>query len=270
MRFINLASSSDGNCTYISDGKYNILIDCGITYKQIKERLQLIDVAINDIDAIFITHGHIDHIRGLDTFMRQHLDIKIFGHFDSFIYIDKKYPCKYDYDRFFSIDFDKVFDLSEILGDDCNIKITPSFCPHDAPCAYYKISIEDKNLAILTDCGYYDKKILNNLLDVDYLMLESNYDEELIETSIYPRFLIERIKGKGGHLSNDNAVSLLLSIINKRLDTVCLSHISHNSNNENNAYDYVTTNINNNISDKTIIPNIIVASRVKPTVIVDN
>ncbi|MCQ2609849.1 MAG: MBL fold metallo-hydrolase, partial [Lachnospiraceae bacterium] len=182
---------------------------------------------------------------------------------------DKKYPCKYDYERFYNIDIDKTYDLKKILGEDCDIKITANACPHDAPCVYYKLNIKDKNIVILTDCGYYDKKIINNLLDVDYLMLESNYDEELIETSIYPRFLIERIKGKGGHLSNDNAVSLLLDIINERLDTVCLSHISHNSNNEDNAYKYVTTNLNNKLKDKSYIPNIIVASRVKPTVIVD-
>ena len=116
---------------------------------------------------------------------------------------------------------------------------------HDVPSLYYKFVLGDTKLAILTDMGDYNENVIRNLSDVDCLMLECNYDTELLIESNRSNYLKSRIAGPGGHLSNIQCCEILSKLIGGQLKKVYLSHISNETNSESYAYDYVTKYLSN-------------------------
>ena len=121
-----------------------------------------------------------------------------------------------------------------------DIKICPLKGCHDKPSLYYKFILGDIKIAILTDMGRYNEMVLRNLSDVDYMMLECNYDYDMLMNSSRPPELKARITGIGGHLSNKDCSEILEDLFDKRLKKVYLSHISDEANSEEYALEYVT------------------------------
>ena len=232
MKFINFASGSKGNCTLVSHNGTNILIDCGLGIKKLKECLAKYDLNINDIKAIFLTHSHGDHVGGLQSILNHH-KIKIYGLTSTIEYVLEMVENKLgfvDPDIFYPIYVKNYNDESDLINIDGNIKLLPCMSYHDVECVFYKIFIEDTKLAILTDCGMFNDYIIRTLSDVEYLMLECNYDDmNLMTYDKYPYHLKMRIRGNNGHLSKDDCASLLKSIYSDKLKKVCLSHISEHT-----------------------------------------
>ena len=271
MRFISLASSSKGNAALISYKNTNILVDCGISKKRIVEILGNYGLTLNDIDYILITHEHSDHIAGLPAILKDH-DIKIISQRATLSYI-----LKYCEDKNVKVNVDslKIISPVNILNDNSmfelgDIKFYPLKGHHDVASLYYKFVLGDTVIAILTDMGEYNEYTVRTLEDVDYLMLESNYDEELLIGNSYPAWLKKRIMGEEGHLSNRDCANLIMKLAGKNVKEIYLSHISEDSNSEENAISFVSQYINDNKDENANIPTIKVAKRLEVTEIIND
>lgn len=217
MEISALASGSSGNCFYIENDGKAILIDAGISAKQICERLANLKKCPENVKAIFITHEHSDHTRGADVFSRK---------FDVPIYATKK-TIQNSFLRFNenaeSIKNSEVVDLG-------GMKIEAFSKPHSCPDPVSYNVFNGKKISVITDVGYASKNIIDNVSDSDFLCLESNHDEMMLESGPYPYFLKKWIKSNDGHLSNVQAALCVLEHGNKKLKHIVLSHLSLTNN----------------------------------------
>jgi len=219
MEFCALASGSSGNCFYVKKGDSGILIDCGISAKQITERLASIKKAPSGIKAIFVTHEHIDHIRGIDVFANKNRIP---------VYVNRKtanscFVCRDE-------------DLIRVIRNGESVKVgglnVKSFSKsHDAadPVSYC-VETKDKTLSVMTDIGYSCKNVIDNISCSDSVILESNHDINMLMNGPYPYYLKERIASKLGHICNYGAALLVLQHASKKLKNIMLAHLSQNNN----------------------------------------
>lgn len=221
-RFCSLVSGSSGNCQYIETEKARVLLDAGLSGKKIQELLSKIEVDPNSLDGILVTHEHQDHIKGVGILSRR-FDIPIYaneetwtGMKDSIGNIDEK-NIKLIKN---SIDF-QINDLG----------VTPFGISHDArdPLGY-SFHSKNKKISVLTDTGMADKTIEMNLKGSDFLMVESNHDPSMLKIGRYPQFLKQRVLGKLGHLSNEDAGNLIRNLDLNEDARVLLGHLSMENN----------------------------------------
>ena len=246
LNFCSLYRGSSGNSLFVQTENTRILIDAGVSSKKIEEGLKSIDVEPSSIDAILVTHEHSDHIQGLGTFSKK-FDTPIYANQETIdnmqnqiLKISEKNIKKF-----------KVADKFSI-GD---IDIKSFSIPHDAanPCGF-NIFKENKKLSIATDIGHMDNKLIKNLEDSLFILLESNYDSEIIKYSRYPYSLKSRITGPLGHLSNDSAGKTISYLLKSGLKSAILGHLSKENNFPELAYKTVAdqvmeqNNFNNSIS----------------------
>ena len=246
MRVSVLSSGSKGNTTYIESKNAKILIDVGNTAKYIKEKLEDIGVEPEELDAVLITHTHIDHIKGLKVF-------------------EKKYniPVYLTDIMLKSLDF---IDKYVLLDDEFDIKdihINSIKTSHDAPDSRgYVLSSENKSVVYITDTGYINKKYIDILKNRNLYIMESNHDVEMLNNGNYPFSLRQRILSDKGHLSNYDSAKYLCSFIGDNTKYVLLAHLSEDNNTEELAYETLISRLNkNNIH----INNIIIAKQNKET-----
>jgi phosphoribosyl 1,2-cyclic phosphodiesterase len=226
-RLTILASGSSGNCTYIETDKTRILVDAGVSARQIEEKLNAIGCSASRLHAILLTHEHNDHIQGLRV-LSSRFKIPIYcnrmtreASLDSFASAGVKLtPLEW-----------RVFENgSAFAAGDFDIE---SFSiPHDAvdPVGFL-IHHGDKTICFMTDLGHVNQMILSKARRATTLLLETNYDLKLLQDHPHrPWSLKQRISGRHGHLSNDEAAAALGEIMNERLQHVYLSHISQDCN----------------------------------------
>ncbi len=214
-----IASGSNGNCYFFENKNHAILIDAGISRKQILQRMENLGLDIGKVRAIFVTHEHTDHTRGIDVLSR----IKNIP-----VFITKK---TYDNSNLTINDDLRCFfkPATELIISD--IRIQPFLKSHDAvePCSFI-VTSNDINVGIITDIGYGCVNVVSFIKKCDALFLESNYDETMLAEGSYPYFLKERISSETGHFSNHQAGCLIRENATSRLKHVFLSHLSANSN----------------------------------------
>ena len=242
MRFTSIASGSSGNCTYIGSDDTHILIDAGVSKKRIEEGLKGLDLTLSDIDAIFVTHEHSDHIAALHTILKK-FDIPIYatgGTIQGIKDSDKKSEMVNS--RFIQV----VADREVSVG---NMRINPMTISHDAnePCGY-TVFIGDKKIGVATDLGCYDDYTVNRLSNCDALLLEANHDIRMLQTGPYPYQLKARILGDRGHLCNEKSGELLSKLVNDKLQGVFLGHLSKENNLPELAYEAVRVELQMNES----------------------
>lgn len=220
-----LYSSSSGNMFHIASSSTNILIDVGVSYKAINEGLKSIGLTIKDIDAILITHEHSDHIKGLPLICRKN-DIPIYACGDTAKFLKEELDSKNIPSNIISIHYDSPFKIKDIT-------IYPFETSHDAamPCGY-KLSDETSSITFATDLGYISNDVMDKLSDSDYTILESNYDEAMLEFGKYPFLLKRRIKSVTGHLSNDACGQAVAQLAKQGHNRFLFAHLSENNNNE--------------------------------------
>ena len=256
LNFCSLYSGSSGNSLFVETENTKVLVDVGLSCKKIEEALSTIEKDPNSIDAILITHEHSDHIKGLSTISHK-FDIPVFATretFDAMPTQTEKISNK-NINYFYP---DEKFNINDL-------EITPFSIPHDAanPCGF-TINNEKHQLSIATDIGHMTNDIVKHLEGSELLLLESNYDTEVLKCCKYPFHLKARIAGSTGHLSNTmsgKTISYLLK--NSNLNTAILGHLSKESNFPELAYQTVVDELlANNYNTDSI--NLSVASRELP------
>ena len=239
-----LFSSSKGNLFYLENNDTSILIDVGVSFKSVCLALDSIGKSIDDIDAILITHEHTDHIKGLPLICKNH-NIPVYTCTKTKEYLDEFLLNKKTNGIIHSIEYDQMFKIN-------NLEITPFETSHDAimPCGFY-ISNMVQSLAFATDLGFVSDNILNYLNQADYIVLESNYDNIMLEYGKYPFNIKRRISGNFGHLSNKDTACTLTTILNNNPNKkFLLSHLSENNNTTDIACDTITSHLKENGLDK--------------------
>nr|MBP3680411.1 MBL fold metallo-hydrolase [Clostridia bacterium] len=259
-KFCSLFSGSSGNSSFIQTDTTKILIDCGESAKKIVNSLLDIGINIENINAILITHEHIDHVKSLGTLSKKY-NIPIYTNIETLNAIPVQRNKIID-------DNINIFDFSNdfFIGD---LKIHPFPIPHDAanPCGF-NIYHNNKKISIATDIGHITPEIITNLERSTFLLLESNYDPNILKCSQYPYHLKERISGPYGHLSNTVAGQTISHLLNTGLKTVMLGHLSKENNFPELAYKTVMEEIiyNNNPINSI---NLSVATRFSRSQIID-
>lgn len=225
MKICMLASGSRGNCTYIEIGDKKILIDVGITFKQMNLKLKQIGVDINDIDAVFITHEHLDHVLGLRTFSNN-LDCDFYltqGTYDNL--------KNNVHETLSKKNFKIIVGYEEIILNDSIIKAIPTH--HDAAESVgFKIVDKETSLVLITDTGYMDASLFHHIENANCYIIESNYDPAVLQDSNRPRKTKNRISGDYGHMSNEDCAINLCSLMGENTKLVIHAHISLECNSE--------------------------------------
>lgn len=252
LNFCSLYSGSSGNSLFVETKNTKLLIDAGVSCKKIENALSDIHVDPSTIDGILVTHEHTDHVQGLGTFSKK-FDLPVFVNQETLDAMPKQKDKISDK----NIRTFKVSDKFEI-GD---LKIQPFSIPHDAanPCGFnlYK---EDKKISIATDIGHMTNGILKQLEESLFIMLEANYDPEVLRCSSYPFSLKSRIASPIGHLSNEIAGKTISYLLKSGLKNAMLGHLSKESNFPELAYQTVVDELISNNYDENSL-SLSVASR---------
>lgn len=222
MRIVNLSSGSDGNLTYIETQSTKILVDAGLSCREIENRLALLNVKGDEINAILVTHEHCDHIKGLNNFASK-FTTRIYAHNDEWEILSSKLNKIKDSQKHFFNSF--PFDINDL-------HISAFKLPHDSVCCVgFTIENNNKKVSLLTDLGDIDTGILQNVLGSQLVYLEANHDIELLKNNInYPATLKQRILSKVGHLSNIASAEAISLLAQNGTRQIVLSHLSKENN----------------------------------------
>ena len=248
-KFCSLYSGSTGNSLLVQSDRNKILIDAGESCKKIEEGLSNINVDIKDIDAIIVTHEHSDHVKGLGTLSKKY-NIPVFANIGTWnSMIEQKNKISNDNINIFKTN--EEFKIGDFF-------ITPFDIPHDAtePCGF-NICYKNNKISIATDLGHITENIMYHLENSSFILLEANYDPEILKCSSYPYILKRRISGPQGHLSNDLAGKLVSHLMKYGLKQVMLGHLSKENNFPELAYKTVVEKIiENNLNESSIRLNV--------------
>ncbi len=223
MNIIVLNSGSNGNAVYVESPASGaaVLLDCGISNRQIETRLKVHGRFTNSIRGVFITHEHGDHIRGVQSFSK-HNRVPV-------------YLTEQTYRNFWQRDGLKGFHFINPNGEgavaveDISVRAYPK--SHDAADpVFFLVEIRDKRFLYVTDLGASNEQLDALIPTVDALMLESNYDTDMLWNGDYPEDLKERVDSELGHLSNEQAITILETHANGALRLLIFAHISENNN----------------------------------------
>ncbi|MDD3241036.1 MAG: MBL fold metallo-hydrolase [Lachnospira sp.] len=237
MRMMTIASGSSGNCIYVGSDDTHILIDAGISRKKIEEGLHAAELSLKDISAVFVTHEHSDHIKGIGVMARKD-EIPVYstsGTINGILGTSTLGDMPQD--LFHEIEKNQDICIGDLCIHDFQVS-------HDAndPVAY-TISKDHKKAGIITDLGIYDDYIVENLKGSEVMLVEANHDVNLLQVGSYPYYLKQRILGKKGHLSNESSGQLINALLHDNIGKIMLGHLSKENNYDKLAYETVKLEI---------------------------
>lgn len=247
MKVVVLSSGSKGNTTYIECGNTRILIDLGNTCKYVVEKLKGIGVEPSLIDGIFITHTHVDHIKGLKVFLHK---------FETKVYFTKAMQEELGYVSNYCLIEQGDVSIGELVLD--VIKTS-----HDVTDSVgYVVHGDGKSVVYITDTGYINQKYFPLLENREVYILESNHDIEMLNHGSYSFQLRQRILGDKGHLSNYDCSRYLSSWIGEQTKWIVLAHLSEENNTIDLAYNTLMERLEENHQE---VPHIIIAKQNEET-----
>jgi len=246
MKVAALSSGSCGNCFYVSHNGDALLVDVGISCKQVEERLAMLGESAEKIKGIFVTHEHTDHIKGADVFARK-FNVPIFATKGT---IDHGFLCSDEA----LINEIKSNETLKVAG--LSIEAFSKF--HDAAQPVSYTIRNDKTLSIITDVGHACRNVIENVHESDFLILESNHDLRMLEDGPYPYFLKQRIGSNLGHLSNFHSGLCVLEHGTRKLKNIMLAHLSEINNVPQLAFGTFSSLVKERLDLK---PNILLSSR---------
>ncbi len=226
MRFCSLGSGSTGNATLIEARSgittTRVLVDCGFSMRELEARLCRAGAEIHQIDAVFVTHEHGDHVGCANTLAQRHA-IPLWMSRGTWRAMGESRPAGSLREPNFARDGEPI-----AIG---NIELQPFTVPHDAlEPLQLRCSDGDSHLGVLTDVGSITPHLIDRLRDCDALLLECNHDEQMLAQSNYPASLKARIGGRLGHLANGVAAQILAALQPTRLQHLVAAHLSERNN----------------------------------------
>ncbi|EHP88637.1 metallo-beta-lactamase family protein [Geobacter metallireducens RCH3] len=251
VRVCLLASGSKGNSLFVESDGTRVLIDAGLSAREIVRRLAVIEVEPADLDGLFISHEHVDHVRGVGVLARKYR-----------LPVHVSYPTHHEVREGFGdapvVEFESgySFGFRDLL-------IDPFPITHDA-CDPVGFTIESKEgkVGIATDLGTATRLVADKLKRCRVLVLESNHDEEMLMGGPYPWHLKQRIKSRHGHLSNNDSAALLAEVLHPGLEGLFLAHLSE-VNNDPAVAKEVAENLL--VAQTTCSPRLIVGDQYRPS-----
>jgi len=222
LKYCSIGSGSSGNCHYIGYKDTNILVDAGLSGKRISTGLEDLNIDASKLKGIFITHEHSDHIKGAGIISRKY-DIPIFANIKTWCAMKDKLGQIEDRNM-------KVFenDKSYSLGD---LIIRPFSISHDASDAVgYNFYADNEKMSIATGIGKITDNIRRHLYKSKLVVLESNYDPNMLMMGSYPYALKKRVMSEVGHLSNEDAANFCIELIKEGTERILLAHLSKENN----------------------------------------
>ncbi|MDH6355585.1 phosphoribosyl 1,2-cyclic phosphodiesterase [Dysgonomonas sp. PH5-45] len=234
-RLLSLSSGSSGNCYYLGTPEYGILIDAGIGFRTVRKYLREYGIAIETIIGVLVTHDHADHIKNVAPFANKmhvpvyateavHAGIERSHYVENLVSTSRRIICK-----------DEAFAIR-------GFTVTAFDVPHDTiENVGYQITFEGKTVVLITDVGRITETITHYASTANHLIMESNYDDEMLRFGRYPEYLKRRITSGSGHLSNRLSGNFIASIYTPTLEEVWLCHLSNDNNHPQLAYKTVET-----------------------------
>lgn len=261
MKICSIASGSSGNCVYVETKKTKILVDAGLSGKRIQDNLEKIDVKTSEIDMIFVTHEHADHVKGVGVLSRR-FNIPIYANEKTWLAMREK--------------------IGKIKGENIRLLKTNEFMNikdfdlmpfsifHDASDPIgYSFYQDDEKISIMTDTGKYNENMLYEIKDSDVYYIEANHDLEMLRKGPYPIHLQERIRSDRGHLSNIDTGDILADLLRGNGEKVILRHLSKDNNDPELAKFTIESILKENGLDTDKYVSINVADRNDPSGIID-
>lgn len=234
MKICSLSSSSRGNSTFVSTGKTCLLVDAGLSAKNIEEKMAQINMIPEMLKAILVTHEHIDHIKSVGTLVRKY-NLPVYINEKTLAKATKKIgEISQNLIRLFNTDEDFFID---------DLQVEPIAIPHDAadPVAF-RLFFQGKSISIATDIGKCGKKLIKRFIGSDFMLIESNHDESrLWENPKYPFTTKQRIAGLKGHLSNIACAEAIAHLIEGGTKHFLLGHLSPENNDITCAFEQIQT-----------------------------
>lgn len=222
--FCTLASGSSGNCHYFGSGEEGILVDAGISARRIRKSLDEIGIGIQRIKAVFITHDHIDHIGAL-TRLTKKFQIPVYCTEGTWKGILRN-RATFDVDQSM---YREIKPFKRYLAGGFAVEAFPT--SHDAHGSVgFHISNNIKSITLATDLGYICDNAAKYLKKCNAMMIESNYDENMLLFGSYPPQLKQRIHGPTGHLCNSHTANFIAENYNSNISHILLGHLSAENN----------------------------------------
>ncbi|RMF38678.1 MAG: MBL fold metallo-hydrolase [Planctomycetota bacterium] len=228
LQLISLQSGSNGNCYFVQAGGTRILVDAGISGRQAETRLARYGIDIRSCRALFISHDHSDHARCMGVYHRKY-GLPVYVTDATLNHVARQYPDRAgigDIRRF------RAGTTVVLETRDEPLHVHAIRTPHDgADCVAFVFEYRDRRVGLLSDLGHVFPGLPELVLTLDGMLIESNYDPTMLAEGRYPPHLQDRIRGRGGHLSNDEAADLVEEAVrHQRLQWVALGHLSAENN----------------------------------------
>ncbi|UFH52074.1 MBL fold metallo-hydrolase [Spirosoma sp. KNUC1025] len=230
----SLNSGSNGNCYYVGNDQEAVLIDAGLSCRQIEVRMKRLGLSLQAVKAIFVSHEHSDHISAIPQLARVY-QLPVFITSRTLQYSrfpEKRFPIR-------------SFSPNEPvqIGD---LQVTAFPKQHDASDPHsFLISYQGTNVGVFTDIGVVCEHVIHHFKQCHAVFLEANYDEDMLDQGRYPYFLKQRIRGGKGHLSNQQALALFQMHKPPFMSHILLSHLSKENNNPQVVHDLFTPHMAN-------------------------
>lgn len=221
-KFFTIASGSSGNSSFVGAFGEGILVDCGISCRKITTALKERGVDPNSLAGVLVTHEHIDHVRGLSVFLSHH-SVPLYASAPVLKYLVSNGLVP------FNAVLNEIDEHGQLIG---GMMVKPFKTSHDSVGSLgYSISTPDEHrISICTDTGYLTDGAREHLMRSDVVLIESNYDNNMLEFGPYPYHLKRRIKGPQGHLSNTECAAFLPELVKSGTVRIILGHLSKENN----------------------------------------
>lgn len=219
MKVCSLASSSKGNCTIVYNENEILLVDMGITLKDLEEKLKILNLDINNVIGVVLSHEHSDHTKGVSALTKKYL-VPIYCHYDAYDGVLRKTK----------LTGASVVRFSFAPFEVGSFRVETFKVSHDVHCVGFNIYENRNKISIVTDLGYTTTDIVERLYDSRLVILEANHDEQMVINGPYPAVLKARILGKQGHLSNISSAKVVVDIAQHNVKQVLFAHLSEENN----------------------------------------